>query len=292
LEPAFKQWVSDHSLFCNTLVDRIVPGTPDVDTQQAFSNRLGYQDALLTMAEVYRLFAIEGDETLVQRVPFLKADPGIIVSPDITPYRERKVRILNGTHTTMVPVALLAGLRTVREAVTDPVMGRFIRQVMLDEIVPSLDSDPIAAEEFAHAVLDRFGNPFIVHELRSITLQTTKKLGVRVVPSIIRYFEKRNRLPKALVLGFACLLLLKRGGHGIDLLHDDHADDWDRLWAQVQPNDDASIRAFVERVGQNESLWGYRLDQLPGFTDAVTDYLTQAIQDGVTIVLANCVDAA
>ncbi|MDP9348113.1 MAG: tagaturonate reductase, partial [Gemmatimonadota bacterium] len=165
----FTAWLERAVPFCNTLVDRIVPGTPEAAVLEELQAALGYRDGLLTTCEVYRLFAIEGDEALRARLRFAAADPGIVVTPDVAPYRERKVRLLNGAHTVTVPAALLSGCETVLEAVRHPLVGPFLRRVMLEEIVPHLEAP--GAEEFAHAVLDRFANPFIRHALLDISLQ-------------------------------------------------------------------------------------------------------------------------
>src|SRR5579885_3673340 len=153
LDQRFAAWLTDGVEFCNTLVDRIVPGAPPRDDAERVQEILGYRDGLLTACETYALFAIEGDERVRQRLRIAEADPRIIVTPDIRPYRERKVRILNGAHTISVPLALLAGLETVCDAVESDRVGAFMRRAMLDEIVPSLDVPD--AETFARDVLER-----------------------------------------------------------------------------------------------------------------------------------------
>ncbi len=277
--------------FCNTLVDRIVPGTPDEVKQTALFERLGYRDDLLITAEPYRLWAIEGDEALLDRLPFLRADDGIIVTDDITPYRELKVRILNGTHTSMVPVALQYGLETVREAVIDPVMGQFIRRVMLDEIVPSLDVDRTRADAFAHAVLDRFANPFIVHLLRNIMLQATMKTQVRVVPSIQHYYDKEAAMPETLALGFAFFLLLRRDDDPAAYPPDDRANRIREAWHALPSENPEAVGMMVHALLANEDLWHTDLTALPGFEAAVRDTLLAALRDGVRPVLDAFVDA-
>ena len=168
-----------------------------------------YRDALRTVCESYRLFAIEGDDALRDRLGFAGADPGVLVAPDIAPYRERKVRLLNGGHTISVPLALLAGCESVGEAVRHPLVGAFLRRAMLDEIAPTLGR-PDAAD-YAHAVLARFANPYVHHALFDITLQGTMKMRVRVVPTIVRHTERTGHAPDALALGFAAFLLFMRG---------------------------------------------------------------------------------
>ena len=181
------EWLENAVPFCNTLVDRIVPGAPKGDDVDRLRALLGYEDEMLTTCEPYRLFAIEGDERLRARLTWA-TDSGIVAAPDIAPYRKRKVHLLNGAHTLLVSAALQMGFQIVRDAITQPSLARYVRGVMLDEIAPTLDVE--GAAEFAEAVLDRFRNPHIRHALIDITLQATMKMRVRVVPSI----ELRDRI--------------------------------------------------------------------------------------------------
>ncbi len=289
-ESAFAEWLGA-CRFCNTLVDRIVPGTPDAEKQTALFKRIGYRDDLLITAEPYRLWAVEGDEALIERLPFLNADPGIIVDEDITPYRERKVRILNGTHTGMVPAGMQYGLETVREAVADPVFGPFVRRIMLDEIVPSLDVDRAGAETFAQEVLDRFSNPFIVHPLRNIMLQATMKTRVRVVPSIQSHLEKTGTLPPALTLSFALFLLLRRDDDPAAFPPDDQADRIRQVWRNTHLTDAQAVDACVHQLLADADLWHTDLTAMPGFETAVRQHIAAALQDGVPAVLQTFVTA-
>lgn len=284
LGPDFLRWLEDANRFCNTLVDRIVPGVPD--DPEALFERLGYRDDLLTVAEPYRLWAIEGDAALRARLPL--AGPDLVVAEDITPYRERKVRILNGGHTSTVPAALLCGLQTVCEAVEDPRVGRFIRRVVQEEIVPSLDLDAEMAQTFARDVLERFANPFIRHDLLDITFQQTMKMRVRVVPSLLGYARKRGQAPPSLAFGFACFLLLQHPEIGLPAAArptDDAAAAWRDHWAGVARTDAEAVRRFVAAVCADEALWETRLDAIPGFVEAVAEHLVRAARDGVPAAL-------
>src|SRR5207249_1681241 len=160
---------------------RIVPGQPEPAELHKAWRELGYRDELLTVCEVFRLFAIQRLPDGSPRLSFAAADPNVVIADDIKPFRDRKVRLLNGTHTIMVPAALLAGCTTVAEALEDEQVGAFIRHMLLHELVAS--TDVVDAETFANQVLDRFANPFISHELIDITLQQTTKMSVRVVPA-------------------------------------------------------------------------------------------------------------
>ena len=222
------RWMDRSVTFCNTLVDRIVPGTPEDPTD--LQERLGYTDELLTVAEPYRLWAIEGDDELAERLPLAGLE-GVVVTDDLTPFRVRKVRILNGGHTSTVPTALLCGLTTVADAMDDPDVGAFVRRVVRDEIVPSLDIDPEMARSFAEDVLDRFANPFVDHALLDITFQQTAKVGVRVLPSVQGYVARYGTAPQLIAFGLAAFLASTRpGALPASRPTDDAAGDWQARW--------------------------------------------------------------
>ena len=288
----FTDWVKTACTFCNTLVDRIVTGKPSEETVAKMQEKLGYEDQLLTVAEVYRLWAIEGDAALEARLPFLKADDGIIVTDDITPYRLRKVRLLNGAHTTMVPTSYLSGNDTVRESLEDPLVGDFLRGAMHKEIVPSLRVSEASARQFADEVLDRFGNPYIEHLLLNITFQSTSKMRHRVVPSILGYYEKRGELPQRLLFGFAGYLRFMRGTEKEDgtvygrrgeeryKIDDDQAPYFYDVWQGVDTSDEAQVRGLAGEVLRNAKLWGRDLTALPELEDTVAANLLAILQHG------------
>ena len=286
LGTGFRRWVDGSVTFCNTLVDRIVPGTPSAERLAELERTLGYRDELATACESYRLFAIEGDEALAARLGFAKADPGIVIASSIAPYRLRKVRLLNGTHTIMAPVALLAGCETVLDAMRHDVVSRFIRRAMLDEIVQTLDVPSAAA--FARETLDRFANPSIRHALIDITLHATTKMRVRIVPSIQAYAERNARVPESLAFGFAAWLLFMRGDlqrerqrAGLSVPADDASDTLKSAWNTAGTDHGAVVRA----VCANESLWGTDLTTIPDFTDSVTEHLVALDRDGAASAL-------
>ena len=276
VEPEFMRWL-DAVPFCNTLVDRIVPGAPNDEVAAELRDVLSYDDAMITIAEPYRLLAIEGDESLRERLRFAGADDGIIVAGSITPYRLRKVRLLNGAHTSFVSLAILAGCQTVREAVEHPVVGAFLRSALLDEIVPSVDVP--GAEGFARDVLARFANPYLQHQLWDITLQGTTKFRVRVVPSILDYVHVTGTVPRALALGFAGFLAFQDGTLQADRRREGSSVPADALGESIQARwgdvgDDArEIAALVRAVCADAELWGTDLTTVPGFVELVTEHL-------------------
>jgi tagaturonate reductase len=245
---------------------------------------------MLTACEPYALFAIEGDEDVRRRIRIADADPRIIVTPDIRPYRERKVRILNGGHTISVPLALLAGLETVREAVENERVGGFMRRVMLDEIVPSIDVPD--AETFARDVLERFANPYIRHALIDITLYGTTKMRVRIVPSILAFAERFGRAPSALAFGFAAYLAFMRGelhterrASGLSVPEDGEGERIRRAWLEVDLHSDEAIATFVTAICGDEALWHADLSAVPGFAPLVAEHLIRILRSGATAAL-------
>ncbi|MEJ2502862.1 MAG: tagaturonate reductase [Gemmatimonadota bacterium] len=285
LEPAFARWMDDAVPFADTLVDRIVPGAPADDAREGQETELGFRDPLLTVCEPYRLLAIQVDADARPRLARALGGPGVVLTDDITPFRERKVRLLNGTHTLMVPLALLCGHQAVREAMVDPDTGAFVRRLLLRELAPTLDVP--GAEDFARDVLDRFANPFIRHALFDITLQSTTKMRVRAVPSLLAHAERNGDSPPSLAFGFAAFLLFQRGDLQDDRRHaglsvppDDAGEAIRRAWAEEPTPDDV-----VRRVLRDATLWGTDLTTVPGFEHAVRSGLEQLLRQGPSAAL-------
>ena len=289
LGTTFMEWLENAVPFCNTLVDRIVPGAPRGDDVVRLRAMLGYDDEMLTTCEPYRLFAIEGNDALRARLTWA-VDAGIVVTPDIAPYRKRKVHLLNGAHTVLASVALQMGCELVREAITQPSLARYVRHAMMSEIAPTLDVKGV--EAFAEAVLDRFRNPHIRHALIDITLQATMKMRVRVVPSIVRYASRTGRVPPSLAFGFAAFLQYMQGAvqaerraKGLPVPADDQGERLRGYWAGFPEDTHASVSELVASVCRDTTLWGTNLDTVPGFVDSVTDQLSGIRSRGVAAAL-------
>lgn len=210
LPASFAAWVNDQNTFCNTLVDRIVPGFPK-DEIADIQKELGFDDKLVVMAEPFHLWVIEAPSHAGERFPADKAGLDVKFVSDQAPYRTRKVRILNGAHTALVPVAYLAGLRTVRESIDDASVGKYIREAIHQEIIPTLDLPIEELKSFAHDVVERFQNPYIRHELASIALNSISKFKVRVLPSLLEYVNRTGQLPERLTYSLACLIRFYKG---------------------------------------------------------------------------------
>ena len=278
LEADFLLWMEKHCHFCSSLVDRIVPGKPDAASLQQLTHDLGYTDDLLAISEVYRLWAIEGDEKVRSILSFAGADQGVIIAPDIEIYRELKLRLLNGTHTLSCGLAYLAGFGTVKQAMDDTAFSAFVFDLMLKEIAPSIPYDvPLSeARDFGLRVLDRFRNPHLQHQWLSITMQYSSKMKSRDVPVLLRHYEKHSTPPPHFALGFAAYLLFMKGGsHPVN---DDKANHFTQLWQ--------SPATVVNAALKDKSLWGADLTALPGFEEAVKNNLDSLINKGTVATLA------
>lgn len=274
LEPAFMQWLTQHNYCCNSLVDCIVPGAADIAGD--------YEDELLIMTEVYRLWAIETDhETVKARLPFGTVDPGFVLSPDINVFRELKLRLLNAAHTLSCGLAFLAGLDTVKAAMSCEPMAAYMEGLMMHEIIPAITDRHIrsdAAIRFAYAVLDRFRNPYIEHRWLNICSQYTSKMKMRVLPVLLQYYERTGQVPALISLGFASHLLFMRGGASYSIT-DEFAALYQLAWENATP-----AQAVVNTLG-NGQIWGRDLAAIPGFAQAVTVMLQQLEQKGTMTYL-------
>ena len=203
-EEDFVKYIEEECLFCSTLVDRIVPGRiRDPKEVEALTLENGYEDDLLDVGEVFGVWYIEGPKELEEKLPFKKSGLNVHVVPEVAPYKKRKVRILNGAHTGFVLGAYLAGKNIVRECMQDETIHGFMNRLLFDEVIPILPLDKADCEHFAAAVTDRFNNPFVDHQLMSISLNSTSKWKARDLPSLLEYDEKFRTLPAALCMGFA-----------------------------------------------------------------------------------------
>ena len=241
----FEKWVEGENIFCNTLVDRIVTGYPRDEKID-----LGYEDNMLDTSEIFHLWVIEAKDDeqkiLKNEFPFEKAELNIIVTDNLDRYRTRKVRILNGAHTSMIPYALLSKIETVGECMKDEQMSRFVKECVFDEIIPTLDLPTDELIDYANNVFERFSNPYIKHMCSSIALNSVSKFKVRVLPSILEYIKRKGEMPKRLLFSFARLI---------------------EFYKTDMPNDDKDVMKFMKEsdaktILSNEKLWGEDLSYL------------------------------
>jgi tagaturonate reductase len=287
----FVQWIEAANTFCCSLVDRIVPGFPR-DTIGEITEELGYQDDLVVVGEQFHLWVIEGPDWIKEEFPAHLAGLNTLFVDDLSPYRTRKVRILNGSHTAMTPVSYLYGVDTVSEAVEHPVIGRFIKELIFDEIIPTLDLPIDELKSFAEAVLDRFKNPYVKHFLLSISLNSMSKFKTRDLPSLLEYVNRKKELPRKLVFSLAALIALYKGKRGeADIPLSDDQDILELFSKQWEKFDGTmeSAREIVTAVLGYEKNWGMNLNDVPGLTDAVTKDLfeieTKGMKTAVEAVL-------
>ncbi len=286
LAEEFIHWLKNCNHFCNSLVDRIVPGAPDEKEKKALEKELGYCDKYMIKAEPYRLWAIEAKEKKVKDIlSFAKVDKGVILADDNSKYRTLKLRLLNGTHTFSCALAYLSGLDTVRGAMIDEDMGDFVQDLM-DEIINTISGADISRREarnFANEVADRFRNPFNVHEWLSISVQYTAKVKMRNVPLLINYNKKFRAVPKAMAKGLAAYILFMRSEKQSDgsyigirkkeryQIKDDLAGKLHDYWKQY-PNDP------IEAILSDVTLWETDLTQVNGLVNSVRKHVFQCLK--------------
>lgn len=274
LPTAFAQWVDHSNTFCNTLVDRIVPGFPK-DTIADIQAKTGFEDSQLVSAEPFHFWAIEAPEDVRMLFPADKVGLSLKYVNDLSPYRTQKVRILNGAHTALTPLAYLRGLRTVRESIVDAYCGSFIKNAIFEEIIPTLDSPAAELNQFASDVLERFQNPFIRHELKSIALNSISKFKVRVLPSIIEYHRRTGKLPQHLVFSFAAMIRFYKGHWKGEELPVNDAPDVIAFFKEAWKSDNADHVA--KTVLSNQTLWGADLTEITGLVEQLKLSLEQLI---------------
>ncbi len=301
LSEEFKNYVNNECIFCGSLVDRIVPGRiRDPQEVAQLEAKHGYVDPLLDVGEVFGVWVIEGDEKLNDVLPFRAAgiEDKVFVTPDMTPYKKRKVRILNGAHTGFVLGAYLAGFDIVRDCMHDDTVRGFMNKMLLDEIVPILPLDQEDCRNFAAAVQDRFNNPFVNHELMSISLNSTSKWRARNMPSFLEYIEKTGKLPQCLTMSFAAYIaffsndiqaldekgLVCRRSKGNDYVCSD--DRWALEFYWEHRND--SAEDLVHAVMTNQQMWGQDLTAVPGFEAATVANLKKIRSEGALAAYASC----
>lgn len=266
----FIKWVEEENYFTNTLVDRIVTGYPR-DTASEMEKEYGYLDNIIDTAEIFHLWVIQGDKKYAEELPFDKIGLNVLWTDDVTPYKKRKVRILNGAHTMMVLAAHLAGLETVKEAMDDELVFNFMKTGVFDEIIPTLDLPKDELIQFANDVIERFQNPFIKHYLLSIALNSVSKYQFRVLPSVLEYIKENNKEPKCLVFSLAALIAFYRTDAA---------------------NDNPDVMEFmktasVDNILSKEEYWGTDLSMLK---DSINGYLKSIEEKGIRAAMEEVVN--
>ncbi|MDA3797488.1 MAG: tagaturonate reductase [Kiritimatiellae bacterium] len=295
----FSNWIENSCQFLNTLVDRIVPGYPREDAG-SICQELGYKDNLIDTGEIFHLWVIEGPKELAKELPFDKVGLNVIWTDDMTPYRTRKVRMLNGAHTSSVLGAYLGGVDTVGDMVKDDVFGPYLNKVLFNEVLPILDGDKENNREFAAGIMERFSNPYIRHELLSISLNSVSKWKVRVMPSFLEYVEKMNELPAAMTYSLAALIAFYRGKENNGTFEGSREtnsytikdsedileffeDQWDAF------DEEKDVTSLVAETLSNVDFWGQDLTLVDGFVNAVTANLISILTIGSRATVKNSI---
>jgi tagaturonate reductase len=301
---AFLSWLGRGVHFCSSLVDRITTA-PSPETRARLEARLGYSDGLLTLTEPYSLWAIAADQAELSAVFPIDAEPGVVFTPDITFYSQRKLRLLNGAHTAMAPLAIFSGVATVREFLGHPTLGAFLQRVLFDEIVPGSGLGADDARAFARSVVERFGNPWLEHRWHVIATNQTPKLRLRVVPSVLGFAASYHRVPLCLALACAASLRLSRCTEQVSAsegrgwwrgasypIQDVDLPRLNGHWWAVDPEHAAgpvpaaTLQRLAARVFEDAELWGTSFADAPEFVAAVTAALCRLEAVGVEGAIA------
>ena len=295
----FYDYVNRECTFCSTLVDRIVPGrVRDAELLREMESECGYTDKLIDVGEVFGVWNIEGTDALRDKLPFARAGiDNCTVVPDVTPYKMRKVRILNGAHTGMVLGAYLGGFDIVRDCMKNPALTGYMNKMLAEEIVPLLPDSCENSREFAEAVKDRFNNPFIDHSLLSISLNSTSKWRARNMPSFLEYVEKYGKLPTCLSMSFAAYIAFYSSG--VSSLDDAGlhcsrgANEYvcmDDRWVLefFYENRDKKAEELVPLVMRNERMWGMDLTKIEGFLQLTVKNLNMIQKAGAVSAFSSC----
>ncbi len=296
LPEKFVDWVNNACVFASTLVDRIVTGYPRDEAERAkLFETLGYEDHLLVTGEPFALWVIESEKDISGELPLKQCGLPVIFTDDQGPYKRRKVRILNGAHTSFVPAAFLMGCDTVLDAMNDKLVRAFMQGVIYNEVIPTLDLPKDELMSFSDAVIDRFSNPYIRHMLLSITLNSVSKWRARCMPSLLEYVKLTGRLPKRLAFSLAALmafdrtderrddaLIGHRDGQEYRILDDKTVLDFFQAHAHDAPDD--LTRAFLSA----EAFWGRDLTSVPGLEELVAEDLKTILAAGVRAAMEAC----
>ncbi len=295
LEEDFIKWIQEKNIFCSTLVDRIVTGYPKAEAKD-ICQELGYEDNIIDTGEIFAFWVIEGPESLKEELPFEKCELPIVITDNHKPYKERKVRILNGAHTSMVLGAYLAGMDIVRDCVNDEIICRYMEKTIYEEIIPFLSLPRKELMDFAKSVTERFGNPYINHELLSISLNSTSKWRTRVMPSLKAYVNGYGKLPKCIVASLAFYIAFYRVNKkieneyiGIRGTEEYKISDDKEVLEFFYEQRDTDFALLAERVLEKVEFWGENLTNIDGLTKNVAEWLELIEEKGCYEVMKQCI---
>ena len=281
MDEKFIEWMQTANHFTSTLVDRIVPGYPKAEIP-AIREETGYIDNNVVKGEIFHLWVLKKEPFVQKVLPADSTGLNVIFADDIKPYKQRKVKILNGSHTALVPVAYLCGIDTVGESMADPTIGKYVRDFIFDEVNPTIDLPQDQMTAFANSVIERYQNPFIRHELMSIALNSTTKFKTRLLPTLLDYVRIFGKLPEHLIFSFAAIIEFhkgKRGDQDIALKDDpSYLAFWHRLWAEF----DGDYLAMAKKVLAWEEAWDMDMNTIhPEIAEKVASRLEDIDKNGM-----------
>ena len=281
MDEKFIEWMQTANHFTSTLVDRIVPGYPKAEIP-AIQEETGYIDNNVVKGEIFHLWVLKKEPFVQKVLPADSTGLNVIFADDIKPYKQRKVKILNGSHTALVPVAYLCGIDTVGESMADPTIGKYVRDFIFDEVNPTIDLPQDQMTAFANSVIERYQNPFIRHELMSIALNSTTKFKTRLLSTLLDYVRIFGKLPEHLIFSFAAIIEFhkgKRGDQDIALKDDpSYLAFWHRLWAEF----DGDYLAMAKKVLAWEEAWDMDMNTIhPEIAEKVASRLEDIDKNGM-----------
>ena len=292
LEPSFISWLNEANSFCSTLVDRIVTGYPK-DEADTIQEKLGYHDDFMVAAEYYNLFVIQGPQSIKSILCPDNSKLNIKVVDDITPYKKRKVAILNGAHTAMVPLAYMMGLNSVGEAMSDELIYRFVDEFITDEVIPTLGQSKDELAHYANDVIARFKNPYIHHLLLSISLNSMAKFSTRIIPQLLKFQELTGKTPKLIAHALAAQILMYKGKRGDEDIPLQDEQKWLTLFSESWSGYDAGDKTTTEVVIDVLSAswhWQVDLSKNQQLVETVDTALKNMLSDGVGMTLTTALN--
>jgi tagaturonate reductase len=292
LSDDFISWLNNANDFCSTLVDRIVTGFPR-DEHQQLQKDLGYLDNFMVTAEHFHLFVIQGPKHLAELLCLEGSDLNIKIVDNISPYKQRKVAILNGAHTALVPLAYMSNIDAVGEALNEPLFEKYLNSLIFNEIIPTLDLPKDELETFANDVLNRFRNPYIHHLLMAISLNSMTKFKTRLLPQLVKFVENKKSVPNMMAMAIAAQILLFKGERNGEKIALSDGEQWlalfDKLWSSHN-NKNINTTQLVTQVLAAKWHWEQDLNEISGLTEQVSQYLQAMLTSGVRELLSKKLD--
>ena len=278
----FTNWVKTSIHFYDTLVDRIVPGFPKENIQE-IQEEIGFEDNLVVKGEYFHVWAIGGDSIIREKLPLDKAGLNVLFMDDIKEFRAKKVRVLNGSHTAMVPVALQLGCETVMDAFNTPEVEKYINRLVDTEVLPMVPGEKGELKAFAAKILERFYNPFLKHYLKDISLNSISKWEARDYPTVYDNFKKGDKLAKLTLFSFAALLVLYTGqSEAKGFTPNDTKEFLDFIQSSFDKN---NIEGWVTGIVENKTIWKEDFTQVAGFTEEVAKDVRLILEKGMLAAL-------